>query len=88
MRLRKRWYVGLQSDGQRIAFAQVEEPTQATHGAVYNAVIGPFRTMRGANFMALYGQGNPHCRTVADAERLAKKYALPSGRMRGEDRSL
>lgn len=50
-------------------------PTFATHGDIYAAVIGPFRTKRGATFMAQYGHANPHCRTVAEAERLALREA-------------
>lgn len=47
-------------------------PTFASHGTIYNAVIGPFRTIQGAEYMARYGQGNPHCRNVSEAEKLAK----------------
>lgn len=64
-------YVGLLSDGSRVAFRNVETPTFATHGDRYAAVIGPFRTARGARFMRDHGKGNPHVQTVADAERLA-----------------
>lgn len=39
---------------------------------IYMYSIGPFRTRRGADFMAAYGANNPHCQCVADAERLAK----------------
>lgn len=28
--------------------------------------------------MAIYGKNNPHCQTVADAERIGKKYNLPT----------
>ena len=38
----------------------------------YLAVIGPFKTIRGAKYMANYGLGNPHLQCVADAERLSK----------------
>lgn len=40
----------------------------------YDAAIGPFKTYRGAIFMARYGTSNPHCSTVNDAERLAKAF--------------
>ena len=42
----------------------------------YAGLIGPFKTWRAAAWMADMERGrtNPHCRTVADAERLAKKY--------------
>lgn len=47
-------------------------PTFASHGGRYAAVIGPFRTLRGAAFMRDHGQGNPHCQTVADAEKISR----------------
>lgn len=69
-----RWYVG-HKDGRMELFQAEAIPTWISHGEVYAAVIGPFRTKRGALFMATYGRGNPHCRTVAEAERLGKLYA-------------
>lgn len=56
---------------QREVFKHITVPT-AVSTPQYLAVIGPFRTRRGANFMAQQGGSNPHCQTVADAERLAK----------------
>jgi hypothetical protein len=53
------------------------EPTSRSHGETYAAVIGPFRTRAGADFMARHGKGNPHCRNVAEAERLARKLTTP-----------
>ena len=68
-----RYYVGVQS-GKREVFTSPRTPTEATHGRMFAAVIGPFRTARGARFMATCGGNNPHCQTVADAERLARRY--------------
>lgn len=70
-------YVGRIAFKPSVIFRAASTPTEATHGHLYAAVIGPFRTKRGAEWMAdpVKGQGNPHCRCVADAERLAKKYA-------------
>lgn len=71
-------YLGIRSGvfgSRRQIFKSEGTPTQRTHGGKYNAVIGPFRTMRGAVFMRDHCQSNPHCRNVADAERLAKKYS-------------
>jgi hypothetical protein len=69
-------YVGL-SGGKREVFHSPTVPTDETHGDRFAAVIGPFRTVRGATWMAhpVRGAFNPHCRDVSDAERLAKKYA-------------
>jgi hypothetical protein len=47
-------------------------PTAKSHGNLYRYVIGPFRTVRGAKFMAMFGENNTHCQCVEDAERLAK----------------
>lgn len=46
------------------------EPTQDKFPQ-YSAIIGPFKTKEGAEFMAMYGKNNPHCQTVYDAEKLA-----------------
>lgn len=72
MSLHKRIYVGLKRGGGREAFRSAVVPTEASHGVLYAAVIGPFQTARGARFMVQYGEGNPHVQTVADAERLAR----------------
>jgi hypothetical protein len=70
-RLKKVYYVGL-TPGKRVVFYSDVIPVQRV--GFYNAVIGPFRTKQGAEFMSKHGGANPHCQTVADAERLAKKY--------------
>lgn len=69
---RPRLYVGLM-EGNEEVFRSDTTPTEASHGAQFRAVIGPFRTRRGADFMARNGYGNPHCQCVADAERLARR---------------
>jgi hypothetical protein len=38
----------------------------------YSYAIGPFRTKRGAKYMAEHGRNNLLCVTVSDAERLAQ----------------
>ena len=60
---------------KREVFKAAEIPSSLTHPQYY-AVIGPFKTKGGAEFMQDYGEGNPHCQTVADAERLAKQKKL------------
>lgn len=64
-------YVGIKGS-KREVFRSATKPTEESHGHQYVAVIGPFRTLQGAKFMATYGEGNPHCQTVAEAEKLAK----------------
>jgi hypothetical protein len=71
----KRHYVGIGPDGKRKLFRSANEPEVHTHSSIYSAVIGPFRTKRGAEFMRDHGAGNPHCQTVRDAERIAKQIA-------------
>jgi len=68
-------WVGLKTGLTREVFRNADTPTFDSHGHLYGAVIGPFRTRRGADFMAKYGYGNPHCRCVSEAEKLAKRYA-------------
>jgi hypothetical protein len=65
-----RWFLGLPS---RTLFTASAIPTNQSHGAKFAYVVGPFDTYRGALFMALHGRNNPHCQTVADAERLADR---------------
>jgi hypothetical protein len=72
MKSRYRYWVGVKS-GVSTVFQSIETPTEQRYGHLYGAVIGPFRTHRGAAFMADFGSNNPHCQTVAQAERIAKK---------------
>jgi hypothetical protein len=69
----KRLYVGMTVDRPWEVFWAVPTPTNKSHGHLYPAVIGPFRTKAGATFMAKYGRNNPHCQCVSEAERLARK---------------
>jgi hypothetical protein len=57
--------------GREVVRCEVE-PTEAEYGKKFFAMIGPFKTVRGANFMVKYGSGNPHTQDVASTERLAK----------------
>jgi len=66
-------YVGIRPDGEYERFQSDGTPVRETHGDAYLAVIGPFRTVRGAEFMRKYGKGNPHLQHVNDAERFARK---------------
>ena len=65
-----KFYLGLNFPVREL-FRAEETPTKQSHPQ-YAGVIGPFRTKRGAEFMRKCGRNNPHCQTVADAERLAK----------------
>ena len=72
--MRRLIYVGWGAFGGRRELLRCDDtPTAAQYGQRFAAVIGPFRTKRGAEFMRDRGLSNPHCRTVADAERLAKR---------------
>ncbi len=73
--MKAKFYVGTKLDGIYETFKSQNEPTQESHGKQYLAVIGPFITKRGADFMAKHGKGNPHLQHVDDAERIAKQYA-------------
>jgi hypothetical protein len=72
----KKFYVGiLVASIGREMFQAEATPTTESHGTKYAAVIGPFKTKRGAAYMKQFGQSNPHCQTVSQAEALGKKYA-------------
>lgn len=72
--MRARWYVGHVAGKLRgVAFKSKTEPTQETHGHIYGAVTGPFRTKRAAVWGCQYGA---HWSTIAEAERSAKADAI------------
>jgi hypothetical protein len=71
--MRTKNYVGIGADGKRKVFRSATTPEAETHGSIYSAVIGPFRTKKAAEIMRDFGAGNPHMQTVADAERIAKE---------------
>lgn len=75
MSTRARWYVGHRGSGAVgfVAFRSTEEPTEATHGDRFAAVVGPFQTRRAARWAEQYGQSNPHFQTVEDAEYFAAR---------------
>jgi hypothetical protein len=68
------WYVGISAlDCKYVAF-RADVPDADLYGRykdLYIALIGPFRTKRGAIWAAKYGKGNPHFQHVNDAEKLA-----------------
>ena len=65
--------VGIRENGYRREVFRPYDPN--AYGNIYDYVVGPFKTLRGAEFMAKYGRNNPHCQTVDDAERLSKMEA-------------
>jgi hypothetical protein len=65
-------YLGKCKDGDLLQFHSPTIPTKETHGHLYTAVIGPFKSKVGASYFARYGRGNPQLRTADDAERLAR----------------
>lgn len=75
--MRKKYYCGYKTIPLRLeVFTHDNIPTLESHGHIYKAVIGPFRTKMGAEFMATYGLNNPHCLHVDQAERLARVYKV------------
>ena len=69
------YYLGKRPQGVWVLFASARTPTQETHGHLYTCAQGPFRTRLAARWFNRYGWGNPHVRTVADAEHLAREAA-------------
>lgn len=66
-----KWYIGHTATAL-VAFQSPTNPTETTHGHLYRAVIGPFRTRRAAQWAEQYGFLNPHFQHVNDAERIAR----------------
>ena len=81
-RARTRAYVGVRRDLRREVFKATRTPTRRRYGRRYAYVVGPFKTVRGARFMADYGANNPHCTCVAQAEWLARQQAQNRSRRR------
>ncbi len=65
-------YLGKRKQGDLVQFRSSTIPTKESHGHLYTAVIGPFKSKVGASYFARYGRNNPHIRTADDAERLAR----------------
>lgn len=78
MRRYSRPFVGLTISGGREVFRAVR-PTRNTHGR-YLAVVGPFKTVGGAKFMATALGNNPKIKCVTDAEKAAKIRARKKAR--------
>ena len=65
------FYLGKCGKDNLILFLSSIIPTKESHGHMYEAVIGPFKSKVGASYFARYGRNNPQIRTAEDAERLA-----------------
>ena len=48
MRTKNKIYVGLIAGQKPQVFRSKETPTEQSHGGLYNAVVGPFKTLAGA----------------------------------------
>jgi hypothetical protein len=76
-RTRPVWYVGLNGTREVFRWTLRREPEPGDHAHRYAAVIGPHRTLRGAQYMASpMGTGNPLCQTADQADRAARWLAL------------
>jgi hypothetical protein len=64
---RAKYYVGYKIESREL-FKSVDTPTFQSHGHLYAATIGPFRTKRGAEYM----RANNLCTHVNMAEKRAK----------------
>ena len=75
---RPTWYAG-KDRGTHVwsvlKWTNPNPPTQADFPN-HSVLIGPHRTRKGALFMCSNGILNPHCRTAADADRLAKTWTV------------
>lgn len=71
-RISRRLWVGVKGNS-RTVFRHAGEPSAETHPQ-FTCAIGPFRTRRGADYMAA-SRNAPNCQTVRDAEQLAAIHA-------------
>lgn len=70
--MKAHYFVGCKVGQSRTVFLHAGIPTAESH-PMFGYVIGPFRTRKAADLMASIGENNPHIRTVAEAERIAKE---------------
>jgi hypothetical protein len=74
---RKKHYVGKRrSTGKLGTFTSVNVPTEEQYGREFAYVIGPFKTVGAAEYMAAHGMNNPHLRSVEDAERIVRELTI------------
>jgi len=87
------FYLGRRGPDDLVLFRSSTIPTEKSHGHLYPAVIGPFKSKVGASYFARYGRNNPHIRTADDAERLARtdprmEQAIVEESMTGEELAI
>ena len=72
--MKAKWYTGYKAQGAAgwVAFKSETTPTQESHGHLYIFALGPFKTMRAARWMEVFGLHNIHCTHVNAIERLAR----------------
>lgn len=77
--MKKRYYVGITHNREYQVFKKEGSLKEdSLRNFIY--VIGPFKTKRGAEFMARHGRGsNPHIQSVYDAERIASARRTTNG---------
>jgi hypothetical protein len=74
-----KYYVGIAvKTDRRQVFGAHKAPTTATHGRHFNAVIGPFTSLRAAYYVRDHGANNPQIRCPDDAEKLCRVKPGPS----------
>ena len=66
------FYLGKRPQGDLILFRSSNIPTKESHGHLFKAVIGPFKSKVGAHYFARYGRDNPQLLTAEEVERLAR----------------
>jgi hypothetical protein len=68
------YYVGVGTKTR--VFQSSQHPCVQSHGDLYTNIIGPFKSLLGADYYAKYGKGDPNCSTFKEAEQLGYAYAL------------
>jgi hypothetical protein len=66
------FYLGKRKQGDLILFRSSNIPTKESHGHLFTAVMGPFKSKVVAHYFARYRQDNPQLCSVDEVERLAR----------------
>lgn len=71
---KNQYWIGIHKEtGNRFEIIDPETPARGGKYPEFCAVIGPFRTRRGAAYMRDFGTNNPHLQSADDADRLASE---------------
>lgn len=74
-------FVGI-ADGERKLVLSPAVPDPDSYFGIYDRLIGPFRTVRGAHWSINYGSLHPNVKTISQAEEMARRLERTQRRAR------